>query len=40
MIAASAETAGMDCIVTRNGTDFKKSPVPALSPDAFLVQML
>jgi predicted nucleic acid-binding protein len=39
MIAAAAEAAGMDCIVTRNGEDFKKSPVPALSPEAFLAKM-
>lgn len=39
MIAAAAEAAGMDCIVTRNGDDFKKSPVPALSPEAFLEQI-
>ena len=39
MIAATAEAAGMDYIVTRNGDVFKKSPVPALSPEAFLEQM-
>ena len=39
MIAATAEAAGMDCIVTRNGDDFEKSPVRALSPEAFLAQM-
>lgn len=39
MIAAAAEAAGMDCIVTRNGHDFRDSPVPALSPEAFLAQL-
>ncbi len=39
MIAATAEAAGMDCIVTRNGDDFKESPVPALSPEAFLARV-
>lgn len=39
MIAAAAEAAGMDCIVTRNEGDFKASPVPALSPEAFLGKM-
>lgn len=39
MIAATAEAAGMDYIVTRNGADFKKSPVPTLSPKALLAQM-
>lgn len=40
MIAASAEAAGMYCIVTRNAIDFKNSPVPAVSPEAYLKQML
>lgn len=39
MIAATAEAGGMDCIVTRNEEDFKNSPVPALSPQAFLVEV-
>lgn len=39
MIAATAEAAGMDCIVTRNEADFKNSPVRALSPQAFLEQL-
>lgn len=39
MIAAAAEMSGMDCILTRNGDDFKKSPVPALSPQEFLGQV-
>lgn len=39
MISASAEAEGLDCIVTRNGADFEKSPVPALSPEAFLAQL-
>lgn len=36
MVAAAAEASGMDYIVTRNENDFKKSPVPALSPEALL----
>jgi predicted nucleic acid-binding protein len=36
MIAATAEAADLDCIVTRNGNHFKQSPVPALSPEVFL----
>ena len=33
---AAAMACGAQCIVTRNERDFKGSPVPALSPDAFL----
>ena len=33
---AAAMACGAKCIVTRNERDFKASPVPALSPDAFL----
>ncbi len=36
MIAAAAEAAEMDYIVTRNTKDFKNSPIPALSPEEFL----
>lgn len=36
MIVASAERAHADCIITRNGADFKKSPISALSPEDFL----
>jgi predicted nucleic acid-binding protein len=33
---AAAMACGAQFIVTRNGRDFKNSPVPALSPEAFL----
>ena len=33
---AAAMACGAQCIVTRNERDFRGSPVPALSPDAFL----
>jgi hypothetical protein len=33
---AAAMACGAQFIVTRNERDFKKSPVPALSPEAFL----
>ncbi|MCC5805451.1 MAG: PIN domain-containing protein [Opitutales bacterium] len=39
MIAAAAEASEVECIVTRNGRDFKTSPVPALSPEAFLKRL-
>lgn len=35
---AAAMACGAQLIVTRNERDFKKSPVPALSPEAFLRQ--
>ncbi|MCY7316543.1 MAG: PIN domain-containing protein [Rubrivivax sp.] len=35
---AAAMACGAQFIVTRNERDFKKSPVPALSPEAFLRQ--
>ena len=34
--AAAAMACGAQIIITRNERDFKASPVPALSPDAFL----
>ncbi len=34
--AAAAMACGAQFIITRNERDFKASPVPALSPDAFL----
>jgi predicted nucleic acid-binding protein len=34
--AAAAMACGAQFIITRNERDFKTSPVPALSPDAFL----
>ena len=36
LIAAAAESAGATHIVTRNLSDFRKSPVKAVSPDEFL----
>lgn len=39
MIAAAAEASEVDWILTRNGEDFRNSPVPALSPEAFLERM-
>ncbi len=37
VVAAAAESVGCDLILTRNLADFKKSPVPAVTPDEFLV---
>lgn len=37
--AAVAQSAAVDCIVTRNVKDFRRSPVPALSPEAFLKRL-
>jgi len=39
MIAAAAEAAEVECIVTRNCQDFKTSPVPALPPEVFLERL-
>lgn len=36
LIMASAQRAAMDFIVTRNGRDFEKSPVPVLAPREFV----
>lgn len=36
LVAAAAESAGCDCIVTRNANDFASSPVRALSPTEFI----
>lgn len=36
VVAASAEAAGCDHVVTRNVTDFAGSPIPALTPADFL----
>ena len=38
-LASAAETAGCECIVTRNVADFDGSPVPALTPEEFLIRM-
>lgn len=36
LIAYSAQSAGVDILITRNKKDFKNSPVPALTPEEFL----
>jgi predicted nucleic acid-binding protein len=36
MIASCAQSAGAECIVTRNVSDFRNSPITACSPEAFL----
>lgn len=36
LIACSAQSAGIDLIITRNKKDFRHSPVPALTPEEFL----
>ena len=36
VVAASAESAGCNTIVTRNVRDFSTSPVPACTPEEFL----
>ncbi len=36
IVAFSAQQNSCECIVTRNVGDFASSPVPALSPEAFL----
>lgn len=36
VVAVCAETSGSDYIVTRNATDFSKSPIKAISPNEFL----
>lgn len=37
VVAAAAESAGCDAIVTRNVKDFRDSPVPAWTPEEFLL---
>jgi predicted nucleic acid-binding protein len=34
--AAAAMAFGAECIVTRNAADFRRSPVPAISPATFM----
>lgn len=36
VIAYCAKRAKADCIITRNTADFQGSPVPAITPEAFL----
>ena len=39
IMAETARSNGLDCIVTRNLKDFAKSPVPAYSPEEFLAKL-
>ncbi len=39
VVAASAETAKCNCIITRNVSDFEKSPVTAMTPEEFLATL-
>lgn len=39
VVASIATKAGCELIVTRNVTDFKQSPVPALLPEEFLERL-
>ena len=34
---AAAEACGADCLVTRNGSDFKEGTVPVMTPEVFLI---
>ena len=38
VVAASAQKAGCDCIVTRNTGHFKNSPVPVIAPAEFVAK--
>lgn len=38
VVAATAESAGCSCIVTRNPKDFAGSPVPVLTPQEYLLR--
>ncbi len=38
VVAAAAESAGCEAIVTRNVRDFAGSPVPAVTPEEYLLQ--
>lgn len=38
VVAAAAESAGCQTIVTRNVRDFDGSPVPALTPEEYLIE--
>lgn len=38
VVAAAAESAGCEHIITRNLRDFRRSPVPALSPEEYLLE--
>ena len=37
VVAAAAEHAGCEAIVSRNVADFEDSPVPALTPEEYLM---
>ena len=38
VVACCAKYAGCDYILTRNISDFRKSPIPALTPGEFLIE--
>ncbi|MBF0202483.1 MAG: PIN domain-containing protein [Desulfamplus sp.] len=38
VVAAISESSHCQTIITRNVTDFEKSPIPALTPEEFLVE--
>ena len=39
LVASVADSEHCNCIVTRNIRDFKSAPIPALTPEEFLVQL-
>ncbi len=39
VVAAAAESADYNAIITRNVSDFKKSPIPALTPEEYLLDL-
>ena len=39
VVAAIAESAGCTAIITRNITDFRKSPIPAVTPEEFIATL-
>lgn len=39
VVASAAESADCKAIITRNISDFKKSPVPALTPEEYLLDI-
>ena len=39
VLAESAVRASLDCVVTRNGRDFKHAPIPVLTPEEFLKKL-
>jgi len=39
VVAAIAESAGCTAIITRNITDFRQSPIPAITPEEFIATL-